>query len=436
MSQRDWGRLKVLHAVEKGLLTQRQAGAQLRLSERWVRKLLVRLRQEGDRGIVHRLRGRASKRRLPEAVRQKLVKRVKREYADFGPTLAAEYLAQQHGLQVSKETLRQVLMAAGVWKRKRRRVEEVHVWRARRACWGELVQWDTSEHDWLEGRGPKLYLLAMIDDATSRALARFAEQDSTQENFRLLASYLEGWGRPLEFYTDKDSMFTVNRPLREAEDEAWPEALTQIGRALRELGIGWTAAHSPQAKGRIERFFGTAQDRLVKGLRKAEVRTLEEANRYLELEYLPQWGSRFTREPANPSKAHRPLRAEHDLAAILSHVEERVVANDYTIRYNSKQYQITHEDIRPGLRGATVRVEERWDETVWVRFRDDYLKVQICDPQLGPKPQPAPPREKKISKPSTPSKPWNWMEGFKLQKSLPVWKVINQENGGWAPSQG
>ena len=201
MSQKDWDRLKVLHAVAKGLLTQKQAGLQLRLSERWVRKLLVRLRQEGDRGIVHRLRGRASKRRLPEAVRQRVLKLVKREYADFGPTLAAEYLAAQHGVQVSKETLRQILMAAGVWKRRRRRVEEVHVWRARRACWGELVQWDTSEHDWLEGRGPRLYLIAMIDDATSQAYARFVERDSTEENLSVLWAYLERWGRPEEFYT-------------------------------------------------------------------------------------------------------------------------------------------------------------------------------------------------------------------------------------------
>ena len=436
MSQKDRDRLKVLHEAERGHLTQKQAGGQLKLSERWVRKLLARLRQEGDRGILHRLRGRVSKRRLPEAVRQKVVKLVKREYADFGPSLAAEYLAEQHGVQVSKETLRQLLMAAGVLKRKRRRVEEVHVWRARRACWGELVQWDTSEHDWLEGRGPKLYLLAMIDDATSRALARFAAQDTTQENFRLLASYLERWGRPLEFYTDKDSMFTVNRPLKEAEDEAWPEALTQIGRALRELGIGWVPAHSPQAKGRVERFFGTAQDRLVKGLRKAGVRTLEEANRYLELEYLPQWSSRFTREPANPTDAHRPLRAEHKLAAILSHVEERVVANDYTIRYDNIQYQIIRKDIRTGLRGARVRVEERWDQTVWVRFRDGYLNVQVCDPQIRREPLAARPREKKTSHASTDSKPRNWMEGFKLQKSLPVWKVIKQETGGWVPGQG
>jgi len=436
MSQKDRDRLKVLHEAEKGHLTQKQAGGQLKLSERWVRKLLGRLRKEGDGGILHRLRGRASKRRLPDAVRRKVVKLVKREYGDFGPTLAAEYLAEQHGVQVSKETLRQMLMTAWVWKRKRRRVEEVPVWRARRACWGELVQWDTSEHDWLEGRGPKLYLLAMIDDATSRALARFAAQDRTQENFRFLASYLQRWGRPLEFYTDKDSIFTVNRRFQEAQDEAWPEALTQIGRALRELGIGWTAAHSPQAKGRVERFFGTAQDRLVKGLRKAGVQTLEEANRYLELEYLPQWSSRFTREPANPTDAHRPLRREQDLAAILSHVEERVVANDYTIRYNNKQYQITRTAIPPGLRGARVRVEERWDETVWVRFRDGYLNVKVCPPQIRPKPLPAHPREKKISKASTDSKPWNWMEGFKLQKGLPVWRVIKQETGGWVPGQG
>src|SRR5271157_663389 len=436
MSQRERDRLKVLHEAEKGHLTQRQAGAQLKLSERWVRKLVARLRKEGDGGILHRLRGRASKRKLSAALRAKVVRLVKREYADFGPTLAAEYLGAKHGVVVSKESVRQILMAAGVWKRKRRRVEEVHVWRARRPCCGEMVQWDSSEHDWLEGRGPKVSLLAMLDDATSRALARFAEHDTTEENFRLLESYLKRWGRPGEFYTDKDSLFTVNRPRREGEDEAWPEAWTQIGRALKELGTGWMAAHSPQAKGRIERFFGTAQDRLVKGLRQAGARSVEEANAYLEQEYLPLWNRRFTVEAENASDAHRPLRAEHNLGAILSHVEERVVANDYTIRYNAKIYQITRADIRPGLRGATVRVEERLDQTLWVRFRDGYLRVKVCDPQIRPQPLPARPREKRISKASTDSKPWNWMEGFKLQKSLPVWKVIKQETGAWVPAQG
>jgi hypothetical protein len=385
-----------------------------------------RLGKEGDGGILHRLRGRASKRRIAEAVREKVVRLVKREYRDFGPTLATEYLAEKHQVKISRETLRKLLMEAGVWKRKRRRVEEVHVWRARRACCGELVQWDSSDHDWLEGRGPRLWLVAMIDDATSRALARFAEHDTTEENFRLLWKYLKRWGRPVEFYTDKDSMFTVNRPLREAKDEAWPEALTQIGRALRELRIGWAPAHSPQAKGRVERFFGTAQDRLVKGLRKAGVQTLEEANRYLELEYLPQWSSRFTIEPANPTDAHRPLAAEHDLAAILSHVEDRVVANDYTIRYNNKQYQITRADIRPGLRGATVRVEERLDQSVWVRFRERYLTVRVCASQ-SKAPVPAPVAKLRPSSPAQPES--TWMKGFSLRSSPPLWKIIQEERG-------
>jgi len=266
----------------------------------------------------------------------------------------------------------------------------------------------------------------MIDDATSRVLARFVEHDTTEENFRLLGKYLERWGRPVEFYTDKDSMFTVNRPLREAEDEAWPEALTQIGRALRELGIGWVPAHSPQAKGRVERFFGTAQDRLVKGLRKAGVQTLEEANHYLELEYLPQWSSRFTIEAANPTDAHRPLGAEHDLAAILSHVEDRVVANDYTIRYDKKIYQIARGEIRAGLRGATVRVEEQLDQSVWVRFRGRYLTVRMCATQSkAPVPAPAP----KL-RPSSPAQPEStWMKGFSLRSSPPLWKIIQEERG-------
>src|ERR1019366_4286424 len=163
------------------------------------------------------------------------------------------------------------------------------------------------------------------------------------------------WGRPVDFYTDKHSLFTVNHLARPAEDEAWPEAWTQIGRALRELGIGWIAAHSPQAKGRVERFFGTAQDRLVKGLRLAQAESLEAAQTYLEQEYLPQWNQRFTWVPEGNTDAHRPLRAEHQLAAILSHVEERFVTADYTIRYQGKIYQIARGAIRPGLREALVR---------------------------------------------------------------------------------
>src|SRR5208337_4257610 len=210
------------------------------------------------------------------------LKLVKAKYRDFGPTLACEYLAQADALEVSKETLRHWMMAAGLRRGKRRQVEEVHVWRPRRSCRGELVQWDTSVHDWLEGRGRRLYLVAMVDDATSQAYARVVEQVSPGVNLGVLWVYVESWGRSVEFYTDKGSLFTVNRPRVEAADEGVKQEWTQIGRALRELGIGWIAAHSPQAKGRIERFFGTAQDRLVKGLRLAGADTLQAAQTYLE----------------------------------------------------------------------------------------------------------------------------------------------------------
>jgi hypothetical protein len=334
-------------------------------------------------------------------------------------------------VRVSKETLRQWLMEAGLWKARRRKVEEVHVWRPRRSSWGELVQWDTSEHDWLEGRGGKLHLVAMVDDATSRAMARFVEHDSVEENLKLLWRDLEDCGRPVEFYTDKGSLFRVNQGQRYEADEGWEEARTQIGRALKELGIGWIAAHSPQAKGRIERFFGTAQDRLVKGLRIAQVSTLEAANDYLEQEYLPLWNRRFTVEPAKAANAHRGLDREHDLAAILSHVEERVVTNDYTIRYGGRFYQTGRAEIRPGLRDGVVRVERRLDGTIGVRFRDRYLKVTLC----AARPERSEPRQIETAARKPPAqnkgKPRRlWMEAFDLHQSPPLWQVLEQEGGG------
>jgi len=420
LDTKDRDRLKVLHEVKGKHLTQRAAGQQLGISDRWVRKLLVRVQREGDGGIVHRLRGRESNRLLPESLQRKAVELVKTRYRDFGPTLAGEYLAKAHQVEVSKETLRGWLIAAGLWRAKRRKVEEVHVWRARRSCRGELVQWDTSEHDWLEGRGPRPHLVGMIDDATSRAYARFVEQDNTEENLRVLWGYLECWGRPVEFYTDKSSLFTVNAPPAEAADEAVKQEVTQIGRALKELGIGWIAARSPQAKGRIERFFGTAQDRLVKGLRVAKASSLAEANAYLEQEYLPWWNRSLTVVAARTADAHRPLRGEHDLPAILSHVEERLVTSDYTIRYQGKIYQIARRDIRGGLRGGRVRVEQRLDGTLAVKFREHYVSTAECQPR--PK-TPLPPKSVVSKEPrSKPIRPW--MADFNLKKSPPLWAIL------------
>jgi DNA-binding Lrp family transcriptional regulator len=430
LSGKERDRLKVLNEVQGGHLTQREAAGQLGISDREVRRLLVRIEEDGDGGVVHRLRGKVSNRRLPESLRTRALKLVKAKYRDFGPTLACEYLAKEHAVEVSKETLRQWMMAAGLRRGKRRRVEEVHVWRPRRSCRGELVQWDTSVHDWLEGRGHRLYLVAMIDDASSQAYARFVEQDSTEENLRVLWGYLERWGRPVEFYTDKSSLFTVNRPVVEAADEAVKEGWTQIGRALGELGIGWIAAHSPQAKGRIERFFGTAQDRLVKGLRLANADSLEYAQTYLEQEYLPQWNKSFTVVPAGSSNAHRPLGPEHELAAILSLVEERMVTSDYTIRYQGKIYQIARGDIRPGMRGGRVRVEQRLDGSMAVKFRQYGLKVAECQPQ--PKTSPLP---KAVGAPrSRPKVARHWMKDFHLHKSPPMGVILPDATRGGSPT--
>jgi hypothetical protein len=265
-------------------------------------------------------------------------------------------------------------------------VVEVHQWRPRRSRSGELAQGDTSTHDWLEGRGERVYLISMIDDATSRLFARFVRQDTSAENRRLRWSYLERFGRPLAFYTDKAGMFQVaiKTKRQEQRDRCDRPKMppTQIERALHELGVVWIAAHSPQAKGRVERQFLTAQDRLVKCMRVAGVCTIEEANAYLENEYLPWWNRTLTVEPSDAADAHRPLGKEHDLAAALSHVEQRQVTNDYTVRYDGKFYQIDRRDIQVGMRKATVRVEERLDGSIAVRFQGGYVRVRRCAPPL------------------------------------------------------
>ena len=258
MTQADRDRLVALKKAKKKLITQREAAEELGLSVRQVKRLIYALKKHGDQAVVHGLRGRPSNRRIEERVEREAVKILSAPvYQGFGPTLAAEYLRKRHGIEVSKETARQWMMRGKLWRGKQAKVQEVHLWRPRRSRFGELVQWDTSDHDWLEGRGERLYLIAMIDDATSRLLARFVRSDSTEENMRLLWEYLEKFGRPLMYYTDKASIFQTAEKRKRDEPGVEKEAVemppTQIGRALRELGITWIAAQSPQAKGRVEK---------------------------------------------------------------------------------------------------------------------------------------------------------------------------------------
>jgi hypothetical protein len=383
MSAKERDRLKVLHEVKQRHITQKQAAAELGLSVRWVRKLLVRLRRRGDGALRHGLRGRASNRKTPEAVKRRAVELYRQQkqaklWHDYGPTLAAEELAEQHGIQVSRETLRQWLIEAKLWRRRRARIEQAHVWRARRARYGELVQWDTSEHDWLEGRGEKLYLIAMIDDATSDLTARFVRHDSTEENLQQLRSYIEQHGRPISVYTDKASLFQVT-PRAIHHRDAPEQQRTQIGRALQELNIEWIAAHSPQAKGRIERAFQTTQDRLVKGLRQVGAKDLETANAYLEKVFLPLWNRRFRREPQLAGDAHLTLLPGTNLDSVLSIRVSRTVAGDYTVRWGGAMFQVQREHISRGLRGARVQLERRLDGSRWMRWRNRFVPLEPCE---------------------------------------------------------
>ncbi|MCX6633165.1 MAG: ISNCY family transposase [Candidatus Solibacter sp.] len=433
MTQADRDRLVTLKKAKKRLITQREAAEELGLSIRQVKRLLKELKKRGDRVVIHGLRGKPSNAKIDSKMRQKTVVILSLDvYRGFGPTLASEYLAKKHGIHVSRETARKWMKESGLWRGKRRRTEVAHPWRQRRSRCGELVQWDTSEHDWLEGRGSEqLYLISMIDDATSRLYARFVRSDSSEENMRTLWGYVEMYGLPLAWYTDKASHFRNNEKRRRDEPgvDQDPAEMppTQIGRALRELDTNWIAAHSPQAKGRVERSFDTAQDRLVKGMRVAGVKTLQQANEYLEKEFLPWWNRTLTVQPASADDAHRRLDKRYDLAAILSHVETRQVKNDYTIQFEGQRYGIQAESISTGLRGGEVRVEKRLDGTVAFRFRERYLSVTLCTvtPKAAAEPKAAARNSGKCSQKRQKS---GWMEGFWEKPGPPLGKAIEIAN--------
>lgn len=377
LSQRERDRLKVLHEVEQKQLTQVAAAERLKLTDRQVRRVLRRLREHGDGAVVHGLRGRPSNRKLAAKFEEKVLQRVAQRYADFGPTLAAEHLAQE-GLAVSRETLRKWMTKASLWCPRRQRAKKIHVWRERKASFGELVMQDSSPFRWLEERAPACQLIAVIDDATSRFWARFTEHDSTEENLRTLRGWLQRYGRPLAQYTDKNSIFRSTRQADVGEQLQGEAARSQFGRALKELDIAWIAAHSPQAKGRIERLFETLQDRLVKEMRLAGIDNLAAANHFLETQFLPQWEERFTLAPRNPRNAHRRLGRDQRLEEILSVRVVRRVANDHTVSWDGQRWGVPREEICAGLRGAQVQIERRLDGSHWLRFRNRYLRLHHC----------------------------------------------------------
>jgi hypothetical protein len=367
MSQRERDVLKVMHGVMDGKRSQAEAARLLRRSVRQVRRLQRKLETDGDATIVHGLRGRPSNNGYDEEYRRRVLQAYRRGYRDFGPTLASEKLAAE-GLEVGVETLRRWLLAAGLWERRRHR-DPHRSRRPRRECFGELVQMDASIHEWFEGRGETAVLIAMIDDATNRIAARFYPAGTVEAHLNLLGVWLRRYGRPVALYTDRHSIFEP-----QDKGKALPEGVTQFGRALGELDVELIRAHSPQAKGRVERLFGTLQDRWVKELRLAKVKTIERANDLLE-RLVPEHNRRFARPARQPVDQHRPLGPTHRLEAILSVQAERVVSNDYVVRFENRCYQLL-KPVYPGERGGRVVLERRLDGTLAIRYAGRYLSYR------------------------------------------------------------
>ena len=401
------------------------AAEKMGVSERWVRALLVEMKTKGDAVVIHGLRGRESNRRFDDKIRGQAMEFMKQpDWHDFGPTFASEQLAKRHNIEVSKETVRQWMMAEGLWESKKGKISEIHQWRERRSHYGDLGQWDTSTHDWLEGRGePVRYLVRMIDDATSKSWGRFVWSDGTRENMGVLWEYVTRFGRVVDYYTDRHSMFAIPAKAGESkEQQREADRLTQIGRALRELGIGWIAAYSPQAKGRVERSFLTDQDRLIKELRLAKVKTMQGANEFLEKEYWPEWNAKFAKAPKAPEDMHRPLPAGLDLGAVLSHVEQRVITNDYTFAFGGKRYQIAAAQVKPGMKRQSLRVELRLNGELQARHEGQYLEITECG--LKPLPATKPLPRKPVHKDHNAGGKSQWMDGFWDKPTPPLWKLV------------
>lgn len=338
MSTKEVKRVGIIQRLIEKKLKQKRAAEVLELSVRQIRRVVERYREEGEKGLVHRSRGKESNRRHPEELKEKVLKVYEKEYRDFGPTLAKEKLEERQKLKLGIETLRGWLLEAKLWERKRK-VKEHHEWRERKANYGEMEQFDGSHHDWLEGRGPELVLKAHIDDATSRVHARFYDYEGTLPAMDIFWSYAKKYGLPRSVYLDRHSTYKAQRQATIEEQLEGKDPLSQFQRALEELGVKVIHAGSPQAKGRVERLFETFQDRLIKEMRLAGVKNKEEANAFLET-YLPKHNRRFGKRARHPEDFHRSVPEGVNLKHILSIQTMRMLRKDNTLRHKNKFYLI------------------------------------------------------------------------------------------------
>ena len=374
LTMKDINKYKTVTEVNEGHLKVTEANKILKLSERQIYRIKEKIKQEGIKGILHKSRGVKRARWLTQDVQDKAAHLYNTKYKGFNVTHVTEYLNTEEKIKISKESLRQILLKRGLHTKSKRHPKHMQ-WREPRAREGQMMQLDTSDHDWLEGRGPRLYLIGGIDDATSACPgARFALSDSCNENMCVLKQIVETKGIPLSFYCDRDSKFKTTRHKGLHYQLKGDYDQTQIARALSELGVEIIYANSPQAKGRVERAWGTFQGRLCSELRLHKVSTLQAANRYLTKVFIPKYNRKFARLPKEKGSAYRALPKDLDLSNIFCIKEERTVTSDNTISYKAKTYQILPSNNRISFVRAKVMVHKHLDGSIHIFFKEQELK--------------------------------------------------------------
>lgn len=380
MSIKETERIAVMDNLAAKKIKQKHAAKQLNLSVRQVQRMLKRYKREGVNGLVHKSRGRISNRAIKQEEKNRIIALIKQYYSDFGPTLAIEKLKERHGVRFGVETLRKEMIKVNIWKPKKRKIENIHPYRERRTCIGELIQLDGSPHAWFENRTPSCTLIAFIDDATSKIMdGVFVDYEGTWTLFGAAEHYLNIYGKPLAFYVDKHSTFKINRQSTIEEELKDKQAQSQFTRAMDNLGIEVIFANSPQAKGRVERLFETLQDRLVKELRLKGISTKEEATKFFREVYIPAHNARFAVCPKEKANLHKPLLSSDNLAEIFTIQSERIVSKDLIVQYKNIKYQLMPDNgYRYTLRKAAIRILEHKDGTITFNYKNKTVPYQIA----------------------------------------------------------
>jgi len=415
MTKKELDRNNIISKLISKEINGTEAAAFLKLSVRHTKRLKIKVKENGPQALIHASRGKPSNRRMPGTERQDIAKIIRKFYPDFKPGFATEKLEQVHSIKRDPKTIRKIMIEEQLWKPRKKKQQQYHAWRARKDCFGEMLQFDGSYHHWFESRAPECCLLAAIDDATGIPVrAEFGQDEGVLSVFGFWKEYLIQYGKPRSVYLDKFSTYKMTQRVAQENHDT----KTQFQRATQQLNIEPIFAHSPQAKGRVERLFNTFQDRLVKELRLNDISTIEGANIFLENDFLPQYKAKYGVEPKNKTNLHQILSKNElkELDSILSRQDTRVVKSDFTVSFNNQWLQLRKDQPAIIRKKDKITIEEWTDQTIHLKIRDKYLNYDIL-PERPKKSIDIPWVIPATRKPTIPSSDHPWRKKFVFGKA-------------------